>query len=380
MLSLIGLVSLLLLTHFQSSVSASPCVSFDANFNLLAFGFGEKDWNVGTQDVWATASNGTEITTTGRPPFDGTNTTCYLAQFFNVIYVLNGDAKNPNSIYLYDAGSKSWSIQATIPGSFSYSSFDAILDHDTNVFYALSQGSLYDLDMGSMKTANSTAIGWNLVQQPPFPSDYTPVMALAQNHIHFLDVGNDGPGTARIFVIHFSYFQPEVQSYPGDKTFPALHGQATSFFMASGVQQEFAFIPDDFSATYIINVENNSTRTLPPPTIHDTKASYAAGITSLVQLDSNGTVSFVPYAPGDVNANANAVWSNVKSLVGLISASNLQSSSNSSSNNNTNNQGNNNNTGTPSSTQTHADGASSNFPVASGLVGLAVLFAILGFF
>lgn len=148
--------------------------------------------------------------------------------------------------------------------------------------------------------------------------------------------------------------------------------------MASGVQQEFAFIPDDFSATYVINVENNSTRTLPPPTIQDTKSSYVAGITSLVQLDSNGTVSFAPYVPGDVNANANAVWSNVKSLVGLISASNLQSSPNS--NSSSNDQGNNNNTGAPGSTQTHADGASSNFPVASGLVGLAVLFAILGFF
>ena len=67
-------------------------------------------------------------------PFDGTNTTCYLAQFFNAIYVLNGDAKNPNSIYIYDAGAKSWSTQPTTPGSFDYSSFDAILDHDTNVF------------------------------------------------------------------------------------------------------------------------------------------------------------------------------------------------------------------------------------------------------
>lgn len=62
------------------------------------------------------------------------NTTCYLAQFFNAIYVLNGDAKNPNSIYIYDAGAKSWSTQSTDPGSFDYSSFNAILDHDTNVF------------------------------------------------------------------------------------------------------------------------------------------------------------------------------------------------------------------------------------------------------
>jgi len=374
MLSLTGLVSLLILTFSQSPVKASPCVTFDANFDLLAFGFGGKDWNVGTQDVWATATSATDITTAGRPPFDGTNTTCYLAQFFDAIYVLNGDVKNPNSIYIYDAGAKAWSTQATIPGSFQYSSFDAILDHDTNVFYALSGGSLYDLDMRSMKTANPTAISWNLVQKSPFPGGYVPVMALAQNHIHFLDVSGDGPGVAHIFVIHFSYFQPEAQSYPGDKTFPALHGQATSFFMDSGVQQEFAFIPDDFSATYIINVENNSTRTLPPPTVKDTKSSYVAGITSLVQLDSVGAVSFVPYTPGDENANANAIWSSIQSLAGLVSSPNPQSNSSSSSNNN-----NTTNTGNTTST-THTDGASSNFPVTSGLVGLAVLFAILGFF
>ena len=70
---------------------------------------------------------------------------------------------------------------------------------------ALSKGSLYDLDMGNLKVANSTAIGWNPVQKAPYPDNYTPVMALAQNHIHFLDVGDDGPGKARIFVIHCEF-------------------------------------------------------------------------------------------------------------------------------------------------------------------------------
>lgn len=158
-----------------------------------------------------------------------------------------------------------------------------------------------------------------------------------------------------------------------------MHGQTTSFFNQTGVQEEFAFIPDDFSATYVINVENNSTRTLPPPTVQDTKSSYVAGITSLVQLDSTGAVHFVPYTPGDAT-NANAIWTTVKSLVGLTSASNLQS--NSTSNSTSNNQQSS-NSGTPNNTSTtHAntDGASSSYTVTSGLVSLAVLFAILGFF
>lgn len=372
---LASLVSLLLLTLSQSLVSASPCLSFDINFNLLAFGFGGKDYDAGTQDAWATAINATDITTTGRPPFDGVGTTCFLAQFFNAIYVLNGDAKNPNSIYIYDATAKSWSTQVTTPGSFDYSSFNAILDHDTNLFYALSKGSLYGLDMGALKSANSTPLAWNPVQKAPYPDGYNPVMALAQNHVHFLNVGSDGPGKARIYVIHYSYFQPEIQDYPGDKTFPAAHGQTASFFMPTGVQQEFAFIPDDFSGTYVVNVENNSTRTLPPPTVQDTKSTYVAGITSLLQLDSTGAVSFVPYTPGDNNVNANAAWSSVKSLAGLVASSNIRSNS-------TSNDQRTNNTNVPNNTQTsHSDagGAPSGHSMASGLVGLAALFAVLGF-
>lgn len=38
------------------AVRATPCVAFDTNWNLLAFGLDGKDWNAGTQDTWA---NGT---------------------------------------------------------------------------------------------------------------------------------------------------------------------------------------------------------------------------------------------------------------------------------------------------------------------------------
>jgi len=370
MLRLSAFVSLLLLTLSQFSVHASPCLTFDVGFNLLAFDLNGKDWNAGTQDVWNIATNATDITAAGRPPFDGTNTTCYLAQFFNAIYVLNGDAKNPNSVYIYDAGAKSWSNQSTTPGSFDYSSFDAILDHDTNVFYALSQGAMYSLNMDMMKAAKSEPIEWNLVQDFDFPDNYSPVMALAQNHIHFLGVGTDGPGTAHIFVIHFSYLQPQSQSYSGSKTFPDIHGQATSFFKDSGVQEEFAFIPDDFSATYVINVENNSTRSLAPPTVKDAKSSYVAGITSLVQLDSTGAVSFIPYTPGDSSTSYNAAWSNVKALASIPP---LQSSGTSSSSGPRA-------TGNGNTDTSNTGGALSNYAVASGLIGLSVLFAVLGFF
>lgn len=50
MLRLPTLVSLLFLAIPQ--VLSSPCVVFDANFNLYAFGLDGKDWNAGTQDSW----------------------------------------------------------------------------------------------------------------------------------------------------------------------------------------------------------------------------------------------------------------------------------------------------------------------------------------
>ena len=152
--------------------------------------------------------------------------------------------------------------------------------------------------------------------------------------------------------------------------FPAVHGQATSFFKESGVQQEFAFIADDFSATYVINVENNSTRTLAPPAVKDAKASYVAGITSLVQLDSTGAVSFVPCTTGEYSKSSDATWSTVKALASIPP---LQSSGTSTSSGpKVTNNG--------STNTSDSGGALSNYAITTGLVGLSALFAVLGFF
>jgi len=329
------------LTAFSSSLfilsaKASPCVVFDANFNLYAFGLGGKDFSLGTQDTW-TSGSATDITANGRPPFDGTNTTCYLAQFFNAIYVLNGDKSNPTNIGIYDAQAKSWSTQTTgtgsggSGGSFDYGNFQAILDHDTNVFFALSGTDLWSLNFGTMKAATGSAINWSDVGKPSFStSGYNPVMALAQNHVHFLDVPGAQPGTAQIFVIHFSFFQPDAQSYPasgGGSSFPVTYGQATSLFQSEAVQvqQEFAFIPDDGSNTYIINVENNSTTTLAGPS-DKSSSTFTAGVTSLVQLTSSGNIFFFPYKQNDTSANTNAQWTQVK-LSGLPAATSASSGS-----------------------------------------------------
>ena len=56
------------------------------------------------------------------------------AQFFNAIYVLGADKSDASSLYIYNVAGKSWSKQSVNAGSLDTSDFQAILDHDTNVF------------------------------------------------------------------------------------------------------------------------------------------------------------------------------------------------------------------------------------------------------
>ncbi|KAJ6551441.1 hypothetical protein B0H19DRAFT_1157654 [Mycena capillaripes] len=307
---------------------AGSCIAFDTNWNLLAFGFNGKDYNAGTSDTWASGKP-TDITASGRPPFDGTNTRCYLAEFFNAIYVVGGDASKPSDIHIYDAKASSWSTQAATTGNFDPTSFEAILDHDTNFFYALSKGELYALDMGELTAAKSDAVQWVDSEAAEITTtNYDPVMAVAQNHIFFFGVPGTAAGTAPIFVIHFAFWQPGAQQF-GD--FPDSHGQATSFFLDTGVQQEIAFIPDDGSATYIVNVETNTTQKIAGPSTVDAKAFYFASTTALVQLSSSGALSWLPYSATDTSANSAAKWSPVTSLNSVTGSSSGSSGSSGSS-------------------------------------------------
>jgi hypothetical protein len=42
---------------YSTAVRASPCITFDTNWNLLAFGLDGKDWNAGTQDTWGSGAS-----------------------------------------------------------------------------------------------------------------------------------------------------------------------------------------------------------------------------------------------------------------------------------------------------------------------------------
>lgn len=140
------------------------------------------------------------------------------------MYVLGADATNPSDVHIYNAETSAWSTQKTsAPEGFDPASLTAILDHDTNVFCTvfrfifsraqqlkrtitdgLSKGELYSLALGdTLSTATSTVTEWQDVSQPTFNTDgYEPVMGLANNHIHFLNVPGVAAGSAMIFVIH----------------------------------------------------------------------------------------------------------------------------------------------------------------------------------
>lgn len=110
--------------------------------------------------------------------------------------------------------------------------------------------------------------------------------------------------------------------------------------------------------------QTNTTQQLAGPTIKDSKATYFASINSLVQLSSNGTVSFLPYQEGNTSVNAAASWSIVQSLASAAPPSASSAS--------------------PSGTQTASGSSGTSSPSSSGAlagstihVGL-VLVTLLG--
>ena len=141
------------------------------------------------------ASTGTFDAVLHGRPFDGSNTTCYLSQvglveflvrcvlpyhrnqFTNAIYVMGADSAHPSSVYIYDATAKSWSAQAVSAGSFDTSSFNAILDRDTNVFcsyFLLPRGAklMLKLDPRCSVSRRTLLSGYEIAQScyPHFPA------------------------------------------------------------------------------------------------------------------------------------------------------------------------------------------------------------------
>ncbi|WWC60080.1 uncharacterized protein I303_102643 [Kwoniella dejecticola CBS 10117] len=319
------------LTALTATVSAVPCVQFDSSWNLYAFG-GSEDVKLGANTTWAQPQV-SPLSTSGRPPWTGTNSQCILSQTNNALYVVGGDSSDLSKIYVYNFASDSWSTQTTsgAPSDLGNSRSSSVLDHDTNVIYTLTTSSgLYQLDMSSVtNSAQSSALAWEAVENSSFSVDgYSVTATQAANHIFYFGVPNTAAGSANVFVVHYAYFQPDAQAFSGSSQFPDTAGQAISIPTSSdSVPYSMVFVPNDFSNTYIAThwtdlgdysktddapfATNliNSTQTLAAPTSQDKTASYAASPYDLVQIDSTGAIYY--YANpvnGDYTVSSGGSW------------------------------------------------------------------------
>ena len=203
-------------------------------------------------------------------------------------------------MYILDFKEKKWSSLPTTlteDDKPDVNNLKAVLDHDTNTWYGLSDGKLYSLEVGEDLIPDDE-LKWKEVGEPPFETDnYEPTIGLASNHLHFIDVPNAKNGEANLFVIHYAYFQPDIQNY-GD--WEQEHGQTASVFKKDNEwQTKFWFIPDSGKNSYLIDVETNTTTTFDGPVVKDAKASYASSENTLVQLTSTNKLYFLDFDGDD---------------------------------------------------------------------------------
>ncbi|KAG8898457.1 hypothetical protein FRB99_007424, partial [Tulasnella sp. 403] len=143
----------IVLGFLNTPVTSLPCISFDAHWNLYAFGIqGQYDWAFGTQESWSRPTGMPQTVSppsglnsllgptvinldkTDAPPFNGANTQCLLSQSFNAIYVLDGDKSNPSAVHVFNADNATWSVQKTDTSEGpDLNVIAAVLDHDTNI-------------------------------------------------------------------------------------------------------------------------------------------------------------------------------------------------------------------------------------------------------
>ncbi|KAJ3345545.1 hypothetical protein HDU83_003963, partial [Entophlyctis luteolus] len=303
-----------------AGVNAIGCAITDISQNLYVFGASYGDLNLGSvESAWVASSAPTSFTSltslANRPPFDTANPTCSFAPYLNYITVLNGDSsKGMSVLHVFDTTSSTWSIvPLTGTDSPSTTNYVATLDHDTNVIYAYSNGIMYRIDyansLDQLAKNPSLTLEWlsevNGNAQPFTGSSYTsPVMGQGTNHLHFFNQPDLSAGEAWIFVIHYAWWQPTPQSYG---TFAQKPGQTVYIPSTdqSKVPNTFAYIPDDGTATILIDVNTNTSTILSGFGNSGSTYRYAATSSYIVQFDTTGgKLKVLPVSGGDVSFTA----------------------------------------------------------------------------
>ncbi|CAK9786521.1 hypothetical protein CC85DRAFT_283117 [Cutaneotrichosporon oleaginosum] len=311
---------LALATLLPALAAALPCVQFDASRNLYAFG-GEQDVSLGASSAWSSPSP-KPLSSEGRPPWNGNYSQCLLSQNSNAMYVLGADSSDA-----------SWSKQVTTgaPDVLQNSRSASILDHNTNVIYTVGPANMVSLDFGAVTNTAAGALAWQVVGTPQIASqNYRVTAAAASNHINYYGVPGTPAGSTNMFVVHYSYWQPQPAAYTavGGRNFPAQSGQAVSLLTPNSTLPPYQnlFVPDDFSGAYIVTHYTadwswndtrsapmavnliNSTQALPAPTAQDKEASYACSDTDCVQIDTQGNIYYINAVGKDYTIAPGATW------------------------------------------------------------------------
>ncbi|KAJ3109481.1 hypothetical protein HK100_003285 [Physocladia obscura] len=298
-----------------ASVAAIGCVITDLSLNLYVFGAPYGDVNLGADPTVWTASTAPASATqlsgiANRPAFDTANPTCSFSPFYNYITVLNGDSSlGLTVLHVFSTLNQTWTKVPLTGTSIPSSNLVASMDHDTSVIYAYSDNTLYRIDYADSLggTLSTLSLQWltnfNNTPQPFDGSAYTsPVFGQGTNHLHFLNVPGAAAGLAYIFVVHYAWWQPTSQSYG---SFPQSAGQSVYIPAAdqTNAPSVFAFLPDDGSATYLVDTVANSTTTLTGFGSSGAAFRYAATSSNIIQLDTTtGDLKVLPVAGGSVSA------------------------------------------------------------------------------
>ncbi|KAJ3230215.1 hypothetical protein HDU81_004669 [Chytriomyces hyalinus] len=285
----------------QQPAPLSGCAMFDADKNLHVFGSFVGDLALGASESdWSASIKPTANTTAlaGRPPFTSTNLVCLIANYLNAAIFLNADPSDPTSLHIFRFETQTWRKVATTGTGPNMATVQAIIDYDTLVIYAFSEGTMFRLGdapgPGAPNLNNDPqSLPWTDASNNKLPFDaskYNPTMAHAWFNIYFFGAPGAQAGDVYGFRIHYGEWGSKPQ--PVEATFPSMHGRTATFtyknaseFEHNGAPSNVAFIPDDYSGLWVIDSYINMTKVAatPPSAGTSSLTRYVASDRYLVQ-------------------------------------------------------------------------------------------------
>ncbi|KAJ3140122.1 hypothetical protein HK100_010380, partial [Physocladia obscura] len=302
---------------------ANGCATVDASGNVYTFGGVHGDFNIGADpESWTTnlaetlnaSGSVTNLTNVpGRPPFTSANIICLSAHFLNAAVFLNADPADDTSIHKFDFSALAWSRITTTTTNISgitpnMEKLKAVIDHDTLVIYAFDNGRMLRLGDADRLNLNNnlTTIPWedanfNFIPPQLSSTNYTATMGQGWISIYFFGVPTTTNGEVWGYRIHYNEWSSEPQFCDSD--FKPMHGETATFTFRNasenthdGAPSHIAYIPDDYSAVYIIDSYINMTTTCAAPPKEGTSlfTRYVANDNYLVQYTPDtGVVRFL---------------------------------------------------------------------------------------